>query len=197
MLHSTALPSVVTIGALLTIEGERRFDGPDSEGGTGYVNAINADGTFNITLTVGGLQRNVHPRRILNITPLATTARRRSSTNDDSVSRPYLLSINHVPSTNDRSSQAADVMTIAANNSNDFKSMKIHNVILQCSSWHPKYSNTTHPMMDMLKWGMKQPLGWARVHDARVSGSNNKKVNASKHLTTRTENASCQYEKRD
>ena len=87
-----------------------------------------------------------------------------------------------MPSTNDRSSQA-DVMTIAANNSNDFKSMKIHNVILQCSGWHPKYSNTTHPMMDMLKWGMKQHRGWARKHDARVGGSNDEQINTSKQLT--------------
>ena len=190
MPHSTALPSVVTIGALLTIVGERRFDGPDSEGGTGFVEAVHADGTFNIRLTVGGVQKNVHPRRIQNNTPLATTARRRSSTNDDSVLRPSLLSINHVPSRNDRSlpsrndrSSLADVTTNVANNSNDFKSMKIHTVILQCLGWNPRYSNTSHPMMDMLKWGMKQPLGWAREHDARVSGSNNEQLNTSKQLT--------------
>ena len=91
MLHSTALPSVVTIGALLTIEGERRFDGPDSEGGTGFAGAIHADGTFHIRLTVGGVQKNVHPRRIQNNTPLAATARRRSSTAPDAASQSTRL----------------------------------------------------------------------------------------------------------
>ena len=136
MPHSLALPSVVTIGALLTIEGERRFDGSDSEGGTEFAEAIHADGTFNIRLTVGGVQKNVHPRRIQSNTPLATTARRRSSNNNDSVSRPSLLSINHVPSMSDRSS-LTDATTVAANNSNDYKSMTIHQVISKCSGWHP------------------------------------------------------------
>jgi hypothetical protein len=42
----SSLPSTVTIGALLTIEGERRNNGPDSEGGTGFVSRVHDDGTF-------------------------------------------------------------------------------------------------------------------------------------------------------
>lgn len=40
------VPSVVTVGALLTIEGEGRYNGPDSEGGSDYVSCVHADGTF-------------------------------------------------------------------------------------------------------------------------------------------------------
>lgn len=143
----SSLPSIVTIGALLTIEGERRYNGPDSEGGTGFVSRVHADGTFDINLSVGGVEKNVHPRRIQNSTPLATTARRRSIA-DDSATRPSLISINHVPSR--RSSPvtiAADVSTIAANKNNtnnqrhDFATVAIHQVIQQCDGWHPKYSN--------------------------------------------------------
>ena len=47
----SSLPSIVTIGALLTIEGERRYNGPDSEGGTGFVSRVHADGTFDIVST--------------------------------------------------------------------------------------------------------------------------------------------------
>ena len=78
----SSLPSIVTIGALLTIEGERRYNGTDSEGGTGFVSCVHDDGTFDINLSVGGVEKNVHPRRIQNSTPLATTARRRSIAGD-------------------------------------------------------------------------------------------------------------------
>ena len=111
MPSTSSLPSIVTNGALLTIEGERRYNGPDSEGGTGFVSRVHDDGTFDINLSVGGVEKNVHPRRIQNSTPLATTARRRSIA-DDSATRPSLISINHVPSR--RSSPviiAADVST--------------------------------------------------------------------------------------
>jgi hypothetical protein len=37
---------------------------------------------FDINLSVGGDEKNVHPRRIQNSTPLATTARRRSIAGD-------------------------------------------------------------------------------------------------------------------
>jgi len=48
----------VTIGALLTIEGERRYNnGPDSEGGTGFVSRVHDDGTFDINLSVGGVEK--------------------------------------------------------------------------------------------------------------------------------------------
>jgi hypothetical protein len=62
----SSLPSIVTIGALLTIEGERRYNGPDSEGGTGFVSRVHDDGTCDINLSVGGAEKNVHPRRIQN-----------------------------------------------------------------------------------------------------------------------------------
>lgn len=154
----------MTIGALLTIEGERRYNGPDSEGGTGFVSRVHADGKFDINLSVGGVEKNVHPRRIQNSTSLATTARRRSIA-DDSATRPSLISINHVPSR--RSSPvtiAADVSTIAANKNNtnnqrhDFATVAIHQVIQQCDGWHPKYSNNkSHPLIDMLEWGKSNP----------------------------------------
>ncbi len=91
------MPSVVTVGALLTIEGERRYNGPDSEGGSGYVSCVHADGTFDINLTVGGrLEKNVHPRRIESSNPLVTSARRRRGNNDDAATGPSLLSHNYV-----------------------------------------------------------------------------------------------------
>ncbi len=189
MPSTSSLPSIVTNGALLTIEGERRYNGPDSEGGTGFVSRVHDDGTFDINLSVGGVEKNVHPRRIQNSTPLATTARRRSIA-DDSATRPSLISINHVPSR--RSSPvtiAADVSTIAANNTNnqrnDFATMAIHQVIQQCDGRHPKYSNNkSHPLIEMLVWGKKQPKGWARWHDDCVSGNNSIKHDTSKHLTS-------------
>ena len=60
--HRLSLPSIVTVGALLTIEGERRYNGPASEGGSAFVSCVHDDGTFDINLTVGGVEKNVHPR---------------------------------------------------------------------------------------------------------------------------------------
>jgi rRNA maturation endonuclease Nob1 len=63
--------------------------------------------------------------------------------------------------------------------------MAIPQVIQQCDGWHPKYSNNkSHPLIDMLVWGKKQPKGWARWHDDRVSGNNSIKHDTSKHLTS-------------
>ena len=92
----SSLPSIVTVGNCLTIKKERRYNGPDSEGGTGFVVCVHEDGTFDINLTVGRVERRVHPSRISDSTPLATTAGR--LTLDDSATRPSLLSPNHVPS---------------------------------------------------------------------------------------------------
>ena len=97
MLPLSSIPSVVTVGALLTIEGERRYNCPDSEGGTGYVSRVHTDGTFDINLTVGGrLEKNVHPRRIQSSNPLVTSARRRGNINDDAATGPSLLSHNYI-----------------------------------------------------------------------------------------------------
>ncbi len=63
--------------------------------------------------------------------------------------------------------------------------MAIHQVIQQCDGRHPKYSNNkSHPLIEMLVWGKKQPKGWARWHDDRVSGNNSIKHDTSKHLTS-------------
>ena len=73
-----------TIGVLLKIEGERRFDGLDSEGGTGFVETAHADGTLDNKLAAGGIQKNVErgvSKIARHLLPFATTttARRRSS----------------------------------------------------------------------------------------------------------------------
>jgi len=76
----SSVPSIVTVGNLLTIEKERRYGVPDSEGGSGYVDCVHADGTFDIKFTISGaVEKNVQPSRILNSNPLATSSRRRSS----------------------------------------------------------------------------------------------------------------------
>ncbi len=177
MLPLSSIPSVVTVGALLTIEGERRYNCPDSEGGSGYVLCVHTDGTFDIKLTVGGrLEKNVHPRRIQSSNPLVTSARRRKKDDDDDTpTGPSLLSCNYVRPQGERKSQntvAADVhvtAVIAANDKN-FSLLTIYQVLQKCIGWHPKYSNKPHPLIAMLEWGKKkQPRGWARWHDAHVS----------------------------
>jgi len=149
-----------------------REDSPDSEGATGFVSRVHADGTFDINLSVGGIEKNVHPRRIQNSTPLATTARRRSIA-DDSATRPSLIFINHVPSR--RSSPvtiAADVSTIATNKNNtnnqrhDFATVAIHQVqvIQQCDGWHPKYSNNKSKKL----WELLQK-GWNGYPEEKIA----------------------------
>jgi len=173
------VPSVVTIGALLTIEGERRYNGPDSEGGSGYVSCVHADGTFDINLTVGGrLEKNVHPRRIESSNPLVTSARRRSN-NGDAVTVPSLLSHNYVrPPQRERLSPntvAADVTAVAVND-NNFSLLTTYQVLEKCPDWHPKYSNKPHPIISMLEGGKKkQPRGWARWHDAHLQDNRTKR----------------------
>ena len=64
-------------------------------GCSGYVNCVHADGTFdiNIRFTIScTVEKNVHPRRILNTNPLATSARRISSINDDAATGLPLVS---------------------------------------------------------------------------------------------------------
>ena len=178
----SSLPSIVTVGNCLTIEKERRYNGPDSEGGTGFVVCVHEDGTFDINLTVGGVERRVHPSRILDSTPLATTARR-LTLDDDSATRPSLLSTNHVPYS-ERTSPVpfmpnASTIIAAANTTTtttgriNFETSTIHHVIQQCNGWNPKYSNKPHPIMEMLEWGKRKDKGWARYHDERVNGGNN------------------------
>jgi hypothetical protein len=188
----SSLPSIVTVGNCLTIEKERRYNGPDSEGGTGFVVCVHEDGTFDIKLTVGRVERRVHPSRILDSAPLATTARR-LTLDDDSATRPSLLSPNHVPF-----SERASPVPFMANTSTiiaaakttttpgriNFETSTIHHVIQQCNGWNPKYSNKPHPIMDMLEWGKRsKDKGWARYHDERVSGGNNIPAKPPKQLT--------------
>ena len=158
---------------------------PDSEGGSGYVNCVHADGTFDIKFTISGaVEKNVQPSRILNSNPLATSARRRSSIDDDAATGPSLLSPNYVrpPRGPSPTTVAADVSTITANNTstlghNNFQLLTIHQVLQQCTNWDPKYSgNKKNPIIAMLEWGKKrQPAGWARCHDAKVGGDNSVK----------------------
>ena len=64
------------------------------------MNCVHADGTFdiNIRFTIScTVEKNVHPRRILNTNPLATSARRISSINDDAATGLSLLSPGYVP----------------------------------------------------------------------------------------------------
>ena len=184
MPNPSSVPSIVTVGNLLTIEKERRYGVPDSEGGSGYVNCVHADGTFDIKFTISGaVEKNVQPSRIVDSNPLSTSARRRSSI-DDAATGPSLLSPNYVrpPRGPSPTTVATDVSTITANNTstlgqNNFQSLTIHQVLQQCTDWDPKYSlNKKHPIIDMLEWGKKrQPPGWARCHDAKVGGDNSVK----------------------
>ena len=185
MPNPSSVPSIVTVGNLLTIEKERRYGVPDSEGGSGYVSCVHADGTFDIKFPISGtVEKNVQPSRILNSNPLATSARRRSSTDDDAATGPSLLSPNYVrpPRGPSPTTVTADVSTITANNTstlghNNFQLLTIHQVLHQCTNWDPKYSvNQKNPIIAMLEWGKKrQPAGWARCHDAKVGGDNSVK----------------------
>ena len=133
MPDQSSVPSIVTVGNLLTIEKERRHGVPDSEGDSGFVNCVHADGTCDIRFTISGaVEKNVHPSRILNSNPLATSERRRSSIDDDVITGPSLLSPNYAPLPRDGrispTTVAADISTITANNTstlgdNDFQSL--------------------------------------------------------------------------
>jgi hypothetical protein len=75
-----------------------------------------SDSTISCTV-----EKNVHPRRILNTNPLATSARRISSINDDAATGLSLLSPGYVPpprgSRIPPTTVAADVSTITPINS--------------------------------------------------------------------------------
>jgi hypothetical protein len=89
------------------------------------VNCVHADGTFDIIIrfTIScTVEKNVHPRRILTDTnPLATSARRISSINDDAATGLSFLSPGYVPPPQGGrippTTVVADVSTITAINS--------------------------------------------------------------------------------
>ena len=92
----------------------------NSEGESGYVICVHADGTFDIKFTISGTveKNNVQPSRIVSSNPLATAARRRSSIDEDAATGPSLLSPNYVrpPRGPSPTTVATDVSTITANN---------------------------------------------------------------------------------
>ena len=68
--------STLTVGMLVRVDKLYRPYQKDSEGGEGYVKAINADGTFTISWIIGrGVEHNVDPDRIICDSPLNIAAR--------------------------------------------------------------------------------------------------------------------------
>ena len=57
--------SMLSVGALVSVEKLYRPGMPDSEGGQGYVKSVHNDGTFDIRWVIGNaVERNVDPARI-------------------------------------------------------------------------------------------------------------------------------------
>ncbi len=150
-------------------------------GCSGYVNCVHADGTFdiNIRFTIScTVEKNVHPRRILNSNPLATSARRRSSI----MMMPQQDLLSCLPAMSRLLGVAAYLqlqlrpmfqqLPQSTLGNNNFRSLPIHihQVLLHCTDWNP-FRRMENPLMAMLEWGKKRrPAGWgARVEDSGES----------------------------
>lgn len=86
--------STLTVGMLVQVDKLYQPYQKDSEGGEGYVKAINADSTFTISWINGrGVEHNVNPDRITCDSPLDVAARQK---NGDDLQRSSFLSPYHV-----------------------------------------------------------------------------------------------------
>ena len=71
--------NTVIVGAFVDIEEERQYGHPNSEGGWGYVREVNVDGSFNITLALGGLEHNGNQNQMKKDNPMSVLATKTTS----------------------------------------------------------------------------------------------------------------------
>ena len=163
--------SGLTVGMLVTIDKLYRPGQKDSEGGEGYVMAVNADGTFTLKwIIAGGEEKNVAPDRILCDSPLNLSARRR---NTDDLDRSSILSPYHV-STN---SEAMAPAPSAVAKPTQPTVSPLLGLIRSSQSWDPS-SGSSNPLVDFLSRGNKigrpsdrrKLKGWLRREEARRQG---------------------------
>ena len=162
----------VTVGDCIELAGEQR-----SEGGVAFVTQLNADGTFDVRWVLANRgETRVRPQRIVELNPLATTARRTSAS---VLERPSILCPSHRPTRRaliDASSRL-NVPRAAAGPAS------VSAVILQSKQWS-RHDAVPNPMLEYLHNGREQSAGWLRRSEAALRGISlvDKKGNEKKHL---------------
>jgi hypothetical protein len=162
----------VTVGDCIELAGEQR-----SEGGVAFVTQLNADGTFDVRWVLANRgETRVRPQRIVELNPLATTARRTSAS---ALERPSILCPSHRPTRRaliDASSRL-NVPRAAAGPAS------VSAVILQSKQWS-RHDAVPNPMLKYLHNGREQSAGWLRQSEAALRGIRlvDEKGNEKKHL---------------
>ena len=153
----------VTIGDCVELDKESRSGAPDSEGGVGFIDQLNPDGTFDIRWVLGNRgEKNVRPQRILSMNPLALTARRSSSS---AVERPSILCPSHQPESraadaaSSRLNSAATAAPVAAG------PVGVSIMMLQSKKWS-KFDRGPNPLLKYLHDGKRRENGWLRQSEA-------------------------------
>jgi hypothetical protein len=162
----------VTVGDCIELAGKQ-----SREGGVAFVTQLNADRTFDVRwVLVNCGETRVRPQQIVELNPLATTARRTSASALERLSilcPPYRLTRRSLIDASSRMNvprAAAGPVSVSA-------------VILQSKQWS-RHDTVPNPMLKCLHNRREQSAGWLRRSEAALCGIRlvDKKGNGKKHL---------------